>query len=115
MNAEQAGTAWAAFPTGLYRTEWSEAMKPDLDALAEAVGRDRASKAMRAAKARCREKFKASTPIAVIGHRLLQRATAGEAPQSIAHHAARSPTPGRFGPLNMPKPTPPHAHLSLPA
>jgi hypothetical protein len=59
MNAEQAGTAWAAFPTGLYRTEWSEAMKPDLDALAEAVGRDRASKAMRAAKARCREKFKA--------------------------------------------------------
>ncbi|MEV3938805.1 DUF222 domain-containing protein, partial [Glycomyces sp. NPDC049804] len=55
MDAENEGTEWDVFPTGLYRTEWSEAMKPDLDALTEAIERDRAIKAMRTAKAKCRE------------------------------------------------------------
>jgi hypothetical protein len=50
------------FLTGLYRTEWSETMKPDLDGMAETIDRDRAITSMRAAKARCREKFKTPTP-----------------------------------------------------
>jgi hypothetical protein len=57
MDAEHQGTEWDVFPTGLYRTEWSETMKPELDGMAEAIDRDRAIKAMRAAKARCRAKF----------------------------------------------------------
>ncbi|MFC3495125.1 HNH endonuclease signature motif containing protein [Glycomyces rhizosphaerae] len=57
MDTEHHGTDWDVFPTGLYRTEWSETMKPDLDALAEAIDRDRALKAMKAARAKCRAKF----------------------------------------------------------
>ncbi|MFC3494234.1 HNH endonuclease signature motif containing protein, partial [Glycomyces rhizosphaerae] len=57
MDIEHTGTDWDVFPTGLYRSEWSEAMKPDLDALAEAIDRDRALKAMKAARAKCRAKF----------------------------------------------------------
>ncbi|MFC3492673.1 HNH endonuclease signature motif containing protein, partial [Glycomyces rhizosphaerae] len=57
MDTEHTGTDWDVFPTGLYRTEWSETMKPDLDALAEAIDRDRALKAMKAARAKCRAKF----------------------------------------------------------
>jgi hypothetical protein len=57
MDAENQGSDWDVFPTGLYRSEWSEAMKPDLDSLAEAIDRDRALHAMRAAKAKCRERF----------------------------------------------------------
>ncbi len=57
MDTEHQGTDWEVFPTGLYRSEWSDAMRPDLDGLAEAIDRDRANKAMRAAKAKCRAKF----------------------------------------------------------
>jgi hypothetical protein len=57
MDAENQGSDWDVFPTGLYRSEWSEAMKPDLESLAEAIDRDRTLRAMRAAKAKCREKF----------------------------------------------------------
>ncbi|HEY1095101.1 MAG TPA: DUF222 domain-containing protein [Glycomyces sp.] len=57
IDAEHQGSDWDVFPTGLYRTEWSEAMKPDLDGMAEAIDRDRALQAMRVAKARCRAKF----------------------------------------------------------
>jgi hypothetical protein len=74
MDTEHHGTEWDVFPTGLYRTEWSEAMKPELDSMAEAIDRDRAIKAMQAAKARCRAKFAtpeqetpASVPIPVLG------------------------------------------------
>ncbi|MFG3339443.1 DUF222 domain-containing protein [Glycomyces sp. NPDC048151] len=57
MDAEHRGTEWDVFPTGLYRDEWSETLKPELDGLAGAVDRDRAIRAMRAAKARCRATF----------------------------------------------------------
>ncbi|WP_205325873.1 HNH endonuclease signature motif containing protein [Glycomyces sp. YM15] len=62
MDAEHAGSDWDVFPTGLYRTEWSETLKPDLDGIAEMIDRDRAIKAMRDSKARCRAKFSISQP-----------------------------------------------------
>ncbi|WP_205324172.1 HNH endonuclease signature motif containing protein [Glycomyces sp. YM15] len=62
MDAEHAGSDWDVFPTGLYRTEWSETLKPDLDGIAEAIDRDRAVKAMRDSKAQCRAKFSISQP-----------------------------------------------------
>jgi hypothetical protein len=70
MDADNAGTEWDVFPTGLYRSEWSETMKPELDGMAEAIDRDRAIQAMRAAKARCRAKFTTSDrePSAEAGH-----------------------------------------------
>jgi hypothetical protein len=57
MDTDNSGTEWDVFPTGLYRSEWSEGMKADLDGMAEMIDRDRALEAMRAAKARCRTKF----------------------------------------------------------
>jgi hypothetical protein len=57
MDAEHQGSDWDVFPTGLYNSEWSEAMRPELDGFAGAIDRDRALKAMRAAKATCRETF----------------------------------------------------------
>ncbi|MDN3240482.1 HNH endonuclease signature motif containing protein [Glycomyces tritici] len=89
MDAENEGSDWDVFPTGLYRSEWSEAMKPDLDALAETIERDRCLEAIKASKAKCREKFKAPTPVPVLScpsERLL-----GEAPQ----HQAAQPDPER--------------------
>ncbi|MDA1358443.1 DUF222 domain-containing protein [Glycomyces luteolus] len=62
MDAEHRDDDFDYFPTGLYRTEWSETLKPDLDALAEAIDHDRAVKAMRAAKAKCRETYGTPTP-----------------------------------------------------
>jgi hypothetical protein len=47
MDAENEGSDWDAFPSGLSREEWSEAMKPDLDALAEAIDRHRCLAAIR--------------------------------------------------------------------
>jgi hypothetical protein len=74
MDTENQGTEWDVFPTGLYRTEWSETMKPELDGMAQAIDRDRAIEAMRAAKARCRAKFAtpekvapAPSPVPVLG------------------------------------------------
>ena len=129
MDAENQGTEWDVFPTGLYRSEWSEMMKPDLDGMAEAIDRDRAMRAMRAARARCRAKFAkpeqataAPVPIPVLGcpsGRLL-----GEAPQEQQHHAAQLESPHGFGPLRMPRvettsprleTDPPHTLQSLPA
>ena len=57
MDTENKGSDWDAFPTGLYRSEWSETMKPDLDLVAQEVDRARAVAAMNAAKAKCRAKF----------------------------------------------------------
>ncbi|MBO3735900.1 HNH endonuclease signature motif containing protein, partial [Glycomyces niveus] len=67
MDTENEGTERDVFPTGLYRTEWSQAMKPDLDALTQAIDRDRCLAAIKAAKAKCREKFGAPTPVPVLG------------------------------------------------
>jgi hypothetical protein len=104
MDAEHQGSDWDVFPTGLYRSEWSEAMKPELDGMAEAIERDRAITAMRAAKARCRAKFAkpeqvtpARVPVPVLGcpsGRLL-----GEAPP---HQAAQPDPPEGSGPPACP-------------
>jgi hypothetical protein len=106
MDTEHQGTEWDVFPTGLYRSEWSETMKPDLDGMAEAIERDRAIKAMRAAKARCRAKFAkperaagVPVPIPVLGcpsGRLL-----GEAPP---HQAAQPDPQEGSGPSACPEP-----------
>ncbi|GAA2301982.1 hypothetical protein GCM10009853_068140 [Glycomyces scopariae] len=57
IDAENQGSDWDVFPTGLYRSEWSEGLKPDLDARAEAAERQRALTAIRAARAKCRDRF----------------------------------------------------------
>ncbi len=57
MDAEHQGSDWDAFPTGLYRSEWSETMKPELDPVAEAADQQRCQAAIKAAKAKCRERF----------------------------------------------------------
>ncbi|HEX2145594.1 MAG TPA: HNH endonuclease signature motif containing protein, partial [Glycomyces sp.] len=62
LDAENQGSDWDVFPTGLYRSEWSEAMKPDLDGHAEMVDRHRCLKTLKAAKAKARERFRTSEP-----------------------------------------------------
>ncbi len=57
MDAEHQADDFDYFPTGLYRSEWSENMKFDLDARAEAAEQDRALAAMKAARVKCRERF----------------------------------------------------------
>jgi hypothetical protein len=83
MDAENEGSDWDVFPTGLYRSEWSEAMKPELDGMAEMIDRDRALQAIRAAKAKCREKFGTPPPVPVPVLGCPSRRLLGEAPQ---HH-----------------------------
>ncbi|GAA2168910.1 MULTISPECIES: HNH endonuclease signature motif containing protein [Glycomyces] len=93
MDTEHQDSDWDVFPTGLYRSEWSETMKPDLDGMAEAIDRDRAIQAMRAAKARCRAKFRAPkppSPIPVLGCPSRQTAGGSAAKQ---HHAAQLEPP----------------------
>jgi hypothetical protein len=118
MDTEHAGSDWDVFPTGLYRSEWSETMKPDLDGMAEAIDRDRAITAMRAAKARCRAKFAtperaapeqvAPVPIPVLGcpsGRLLGGSAAKQ------HHAAQPDPREGSGPSACPSPeTDPRQH-----
>jgi hypothetical protein len=107
MDTEHQGTEWDVFPTGLYRTEWSETLKPDLDGMAQAIDRDRAIKAMRAAKARCREKFKTPTPptpltpVPVLGCPSGPPLGASAATQ---HHAAQPDTRQGPGPSACPSP-----------
>jgi hypothetical protein len=57
MDAEHQADDLDYFPTGLYRSEWSENMKIDLDTRAEAAEQAKCLAAMRAAKAKCRERF----------------------------------------------------------
>jgi hypothetical protein len=57
MDADNGDADWNLFPTGLYRTEWSDRMRPDLDGYADMVERDRALAALRAAKAKARARF----------------------------------------------------------
>jgi hypothetical protein len=104
MDTDNSGTEWDVFPTGLYRSEWSEGMKADLDGMAEMIDRDRAIKAMRAAKAKCREKFATPppvppppSPVPVLG--CPSRWTAGGAPP---HQAAQPDTRKGSGPPACP-------------
>jgi hypothetical protein len=62
MDTEHAGSDWEVFPTGLYRTEWSEALKPDLDGHAQMIEQHRALAAIRAAKAKARARFTINEP-----------------------------------------------------
>jgi hypothetical protein len=57
MDTANRDAEWDLFPTGLYRSEWSEMLKPDLGGYADLIETDRARKAMRAAKAKARERF----------------------------------------------------------
>jgi hypothetical protein len=131
MDTEHQGSDWDVFPTGLYRSEWSEAMKPELDGMAQAIDRDRAFTAMRAAKARCRAKFAkpeqvtpARVPAPVLG--CPSRQTAGgkrrnATPRSAAqlepplevraprHAQGEKPTPANTLP-SLPARTPNHTH-----
>jgi hypothetical protein len=102
IDTEHQGSDWDVFPTGLYRSEWSEAMKADLDEIAEAIDRDRAIKAMRAAKAKCRAKFATPPPpppVPVLGCPR-QVDCWGEAPH---YQAAQPDTRKGSGPPACPK------------
>jgi hypothetical protein len=106
MDTEHQDSDWDVFPTGLYRSEWSESMKAELDGMAQMIDRDRAITAMRAAKARCRAKFAkpeqtspAPVPIPVLG--CPSGRPLGEAP----HHQAAQPDPPEGpGPPACPEP-----------
>jgi hypothetical protein len=101
MDTDNSGTEWDVFPTGLYRNEWSEAMRPDLDGMAQMIDRDRAITAMRAAKAKCRATFatpKPPSPVPVLG--CPSRWTAGGAPP---HQAPQPDPPEGSGPPACPR------------
>ncbi|HEX2300428.1 MAG TPA: DUF222 domain-containing protein, partial [Pseudonocardiaceae bacterium] len=57
MDAANRAAEWDLFPTGLYRTECSDMLKPDLNGYADLIESDRAVNAMRAAKAQARQRF----------------------------------------------------------
>ncbi|GAA2129645.1 HNH endonuclease signature motif containing protein [Glycomyces algeriensis] len=100
IDTEHQGSDWDVFPTGLYRSEWSEALKPDLDARAEAIDKERCLAAIKEAKAKCRERFGASPPVPVLG--CPSGRPLGEAPQHHQCSAARNPK--GIGPSGMPRP-----------
>ena len=91
MDAEHRADDFDYFPTGLYRSEWSENMKPDLDARAEAAEQARSLAAMRAARAQCRERF--ATPATV-------EATPPE-PSEQAPERVRPKQPTHVGPSDL--------------
>ncbi|GAB3647762.1 HNH endonuclease signature motif containing protein [Glycomyces tarimensis] len=51
-----------AFPTGLYPEEWSETLKPDLEAAAEQAETEQVMAAAKAARAKVRARFTTPTP-----------------------------------------------------
>ncbi|WP_460496435.1 HNH endonuclease signature motif containing protein [Glycomyces tarimensis] len=51
-----------AFPTGLYPEEWSETLKPDLEAAAEQAETEQVMAAAKAARAKLRARFTTPTP-----------------------------------------------------
>ncbi|MCD0443800.1 HNH endonuclease [Glycomyces sp. A-F 0318] len=57
MDTEHQSSGWDLFPTGLYRTEWSETLQPDLDGHAAIIESERAQAAMREARAKARARF----------------------------------------------------------
>jgi hypothetical protein len=63
MDIENRGSDWEVFPTGLYRSEWSETLKPDLNGYTDIIEHRRALAAMKAARAKAREKFKTAAPV----------------------------------------------------
>ncbi|GAB3644890.1 HNH endonuclease signature motif containing protein [Glycomyces tarimensis] len=69
-----------AFPTGLYPEEWSETLKPDLEAAAEQAETEQVMAAAKAARAKLRARFTTPTP---------QHATEPEPP------TAPAPEPGQ--------------------
>jgi hypothetical protein len=62
LDAESEGSDWHVFPTGLYRSEWSQVLQPDLDGHAEMVERHRALAAMKEAKAKAWARFAKTEP-----------------------------------------------------
>ncbi|HEX2143045.1 MAG TPA: DUF222 domain-containing protein, partial [Glycomyces sp.] len=62
LDIENQGSDWEVFPTGLYRSEWSEGMKSDLDGHAEMVERERSLTAIEEARAKARARFRTHEP-----------------------------------------------------
>lgn len=114
IDAEHEDDVTNAFPTGLYKSEWAETLKPDLDAVAEAVDRQRCLAAIKAAKAKCRATFTKAAPTPPsLGCPLRTRIGAGKGrhttslPARILHG---------FEPSAMPSPRnpPPHNQTGKP-
>ncbi|MCD0445607.1 DUF222 domain-containing protein [Glycomyces sp. A-F 0318] len=61
MDTEHQNSGWDLFPTGLYRTEWSQTLTPDLDGHAAIIESERARTAMREARAKARARFTTRT------------------------------------------------------
>ncbi|SDE00305.1 HNH endonuclease signature motif containing protein [Glycomyces harbinensis] len=91
MDAENRSGDWDAFPTGLYRSEWSDSLKPELDALAQEADRQRCMAAMKAARAKARERFAIKVPAPE--PEAAQGDPSGAEPALAA--AARQPGPSR--------------------
>ncbi|GAB3648528.1 HNH endonuclease [Glycomyces tarimensis] len=62
LDADFADDIANAFPTGLYPEEWSETLKPDLEAAAEQADLEDALAAAKAARAKLRARFTTPTP-----------------------------------------------------
>ncbi|GAB3645491.1 hypothetical protein GCM10028833_05430 [Glycomyces tarimensis] len=62
LDADFAEDIANAFPTGLYPEEWSETLKPDLEAAAEQAETEQVMAAAKAARAKARARFTTPTP-----------------------------------------------------
>ncbi|GAB3644533.1 HNH endonuclease [Glycomyces tarimensis] len=62
LDADFAEDIANAFPTGLYPEEWSETLKPDLEAAAEQAETEQVMGAAKAARAKVRARFTTPTP-----------------------------------------------------
>ncbi|WP_460496957.1 hypothetical protein [Glycomyces tarimensis] len=62
MDADFTDDIANAFPTGLYPEEWSETLKPDLEAAAEQAETEQVMAAAKAARAKARARFTTPTP-----------------------------------------------------
>ena len=85
MDAEHRADDFDYFPTGLYRSEWSQNMKPDLDARAEAAEQERSLAAMRAARAQCRERFATPATVETTPPEPSEKAPEPERPKQPTH------------------------------
>ncbi|GAB3645277.1 hypothetical protein GCM10028833_04510 [Glycomyces tarimensis] len=62
LDADFAEDIANAFPTGLYPEEWSETLKPDLEAVAEQAETEQVMAAAKTARAKARARFTTPTP-----------------------------------------------------
>ncbi|GAB3645889.1 HNH endonuclease signature motif containing protein [Glycomyces tarimensis] len=84
-----------AFPTGLYPEEWSETLKPDLEAAAEQAETEQVMAAAKAARAKARARFTTPTP---------QPETEPEPPSAPTPEPEPEPEPGYETSTPLPEP-----------